>query len=483
MTNIPSPSSHLLHSIMTVLEATSNLHNPRSDVEVDTGSSDSVNVGINISNSTSDDFHFGPSVFLHEHVNHVQSDSIERASQGTLASPDSPSSSEATVTPRNYMKNKRVAYGINASSEELGVSKKSKVKQREEQTDNPANDNKSPLALSSNSKVQPTPSCGFSGSTERRSNQASENWSKTSNGGRLLTWTYILGKGPANDVALVTHWLSSPLYDKVHQSDHARVPNQGTVPHPHRLNRNLNMPTNPYYQLLASPCPIAHLATTHVRQLSDPFIDNQPQQAVNNVYLQTRTAVEKLVNEYCPQEYIIGSKIVYAQDVKALGKDLSTDPRTHLPSSPLPLPPPTQNLPHAIETRNRVEMRKAARENWIRTEAKKIADLYRAKVAATQTYLAYPTPHTHTSMRNANLRFEESVDLAKRQEERRNLFLKDKGMTALKTGPENLASDGHAGLRPSALGRSGVLLGSSMALMERVCAEAVGRNSEKRKHS
>jgi hypothetical protein len=38
-----------------------------------------------------------------------------------------------------------------------------------------------------------------------------------------------------------------------------------------------------------------------------------------------------------------------------------------------------------------------------------------------------------------------------------------------------LESDGHAGLKSSVPRTLGVLLGDSMALMERVCAEAFGR--------
>jgi len=68
--------------------------------------------------------------------------------------------------------------------------------------------------------------------------------------------------------------------------------------------------------------------------------------------------------------------------------------------------------------------------------------------------------------------YDDATDLEKRQEERRNLFIKEKKMEALKTdvAGDMSAAASRGGIKVEGEGEE-KLLGYKMALMERVCAE------------
>ncbi|KAJ4367584.1 hypothetical protein N0V83_007168 [Neocucurbitaria cava] len=153
--------------------------------------------------------------------------------------------------------------------------------------------------------------------------------------------------------------------------------------------------------------------------------------------------------------------------------------------SPLPIPPPPLSsiqgqYTHAPEDRARLDAQKAIRENWIRTEAKKIADLKRAEMAAATKYAQTHTQDDYEAWQRAAAAFADATSTEKRMAERRNLFM-PRGMTAMRTGPENLVRDGTAAVPGGGGGGQGRLLGFHMALHERICAEVKRRGEEDEK--
>jgi hypothetical protein len=501
----------------TKASATHTLHNGE---ETDTKSNASDCGDISTSSSASDNFTFDMSTALQECAGEVQNDTNEGADQNVLADPDSPHDSDVTVTPKNFAKRNEKRRNVHAPSEEVGDLRLVEAAQREQHTDKPFRFSATALPFipsssssisvenahgantgtsvnhqhSKSSEGQPSVSHASNRSIQRRFSQEFETRETYSSSSKHLTQRKPLWEdGYANALlAQVTLSPSTSVYGNIHQSDHdyGLTPIEGTRLSLHTPNQNRPLfflpssspttQTSPYSQSIASLPLSAQGEIVYARPLSDPFVDAPAQQAVNNVYWQTKTALEKFMTEPHPQDFIFGSKIVYRPEAKSPQKDLSEGTR-----SPLSIPPPplsaARNLQYTEEARNKLNAQKAIREHWIHTEAKKIAKLYRAKVTAEQTYSAHPTTYNYAAMQNANKEFEDSVDLGRKQEERRNLFMKDKGMTALKTGPENLASDGHAGLQSCVPGTSRVLLGGSMALMERVCSEAVGRDEIEKK--
>ncbi|KAJ4296464.1 hypothetical protein N0V90_006509 [Kalmusia sp. IMI 367209] len=124
------------------------------------------------------------------------------------------------------------------------------------------------------------------------------------------------------------------------------------------------------------------------------------------------------------------------------------------------------------ESRARIDAQKALRESWIRTEAHKIASLARSVSLLKQKYSLTQSQADYAAYMHACSLLEDATNLDKRMEERRNLTLPP-GMSALKTGPNNLPGDGMRG--QSGEGR---LLGFRMALMERICAESRGKEDK-----
>lgn len=172
--------------------------------------------------------------------------------------------------------------------------------------------------------------------------------------------------------------------------------------------------------------------TIHARQLSDPFLDTHPQRALN-----------------------------HAQ-----------------PIPPQSLPIVRGRLTHTPEVRQKLNEQKVQREIWIRTEAKKIADLNRAKAAAEQQYRLTGSQEDLKAWECAIVAFNDSIDLDKRQEERRNLFLPE-SMRALRVGRDSLPSDGHSAFGTATSAGQSPLLGYQMALMERLGAEVVTKEEER----
>lgn len=152
----------------------------------------------------------------------------------------------------------------------------------------------------------------------------------------------------------------------------------------------------------------------------------------------------------------------------------------------LPIPPPSLvsvqgKLRHTPEVQARLDVQKRIRENWIRTEAKLIANLSRLVITTLGAYQQSGKQEDYYAWKRAQTAFNDATNLEKRQTERRNLFL-PVGMTAMRTGQANMVTDGsvahvtafevslnHYG----SLGnqKEGRLLGWRMAFMERVCAE------------
>ena len=92
-------------------------------------------------------------------------------------------------------------------------------------------------------------------------------------------------------------------------------------------------------------------------------------------------------------------------------------------------------------------------------------------------YLETRSDKDYAAWQTLQAAYEDATNLEKRQEERRNLFLKEKRMEALKTdvvGDMSASSASRGGIEKEGKeGKEGKekLLGYKMALMERVCAE------------
>ncbi|KAF2032021.1 hypothetical protein EK21DRAFT_87628 [Setomelanomma holmii] len=159
--------------------------------------------------------------------------------------------------------------------------------------------------------------------------------------------------------------------------------------------------------------------------------------------------------------------------------------RVDLPIPPPPLSSVQGRLFHTSETRAQLDARADVRAEWIRTEAKKIADLGRLSFAAAQQYQQMGSQKDFELWQKFSKAYEDATNLEKRQEERRNMFM-PQGMKAMRTGDENLAGDDSAAFtngnhsNGDAAQVQGSLFGWKMAYMERVCAETKRRAAEKK---
>ncbi|KAH7080525.1 hypothetical protein BKA63DRAFT_600848 [Paraphoma chrysanthemicola] len=158
--------------------------------------------------------------------------------------------------------------------------------------------------------------------------------------------------------------------------------------------------------------------------------------------------------------------------------------RVDLPIPPPPLPAVQGHLFHDPATRARLDAQAEIRAKWIKTEAKKIAELGRLSFVAAQQYQQTGTQKDFDIWQKFTKAYEDATNLGKRQEERRNMFM-PQGMKAMRTGEHNLPGDqsasftnGNATGDGSTQGQ-GELLGWKMAYMERVCAEVKRRADEK----
>ncbi|KAF1915208.1 hypothetical protein BDU57DRAFT_530246 [Ampelomyces quisqualis] len=158
----------------------------------------------------------------------------------------------------------------------------------------------------------------------------------------------------------------------------------------------------------------------------------------------------------------------------------NSSPRVDLPVPPPPLTTTEGQLFHTPEMRARLDAQAAVRADWIRTEAKKIADLSCSSFAAARRFEKTGTQEDYETWQQLAKAYEDATDLEKRQEERRNMFM-PQGMQAMRTGGE-IASDLQSAAFPTANGAGqgeGHLLGFQMAYMERICAEIKRSNDEK----
>lgn len=95
--------------------------------------------------------------------------------------------------------------------------------------------------------------------------------------------------------------------------------------------------------------------------------------------------------------------------------------RVDLPIPPPPLPPVQGHLSHDPATRARLDSQAEIRADWIKTEAKKIAELGRLSFVAAQQYQQTGTQKDFDIWQKFSKAYEEATDLGKRQEERRNM--------------------------------------------------------------
>ncbi|KAI4929183.1 hypothetical protein J4E86_011763 [Alternaria arbusti] len=147
--------------------------------------------------------------------------------------------------------------------------------------------------------------------------------------------------------------------------------------------------------------------------------------------------------------------------------------RSNLPIPPPPLSTIEGQFEQSPEGRARLDAQKPVRSAWIRGEASKIAQLATLRAAMEKRYLETRSDADYASWKNLQAAYDDATNLEKRQEERRNLFLKEKKMEALKTDvvgdmSAHAASRGGVGVEGEGEEK---LLGYKMALMERVCAE------------
>ncbi|KAI4660228.1 uncharacterized protein J4E78_004929 [Alternaria triticimaculans] len=145
--------------------------------------------------------------------------------------------------------------------------------------------------------------------------------------------------------------------------------------------------------------------------------------------------------------------------------------RSNLPIPPPPLSSISGQYDHSPSARARLDAQKPIRSAWIRSEASKIAQLAKLRHAMEKRYLETRSDADYEAWQNLQVAYEDATDLEKRQVERRNLFLREKKMEALKTdvvGDMSAATAGRGGVGVEGEEK---LLGYKMALMERVCAE------------
>ncbi|KAI4708225.1 hypothetical protein J4E89_006847 [Alternaria sp. Ai002NY15] len=146
--------------------------------------------------------------------------------------------------------------------------------------------------------------------------------------------------------------------------------------------------------------------------------------------------------------------------------------RSNLPIPPPPLSSISGQYVHSPSARARLDAQKPIRSAWIRSEASKIAQLAKLRHAMEKRYEETRSDADYAAWQTLQAAYDDATDLEKRQEERRNLFLREKKMVALKTDVvgDMSAAAGRGGTEVEGEGEE-KLLGYKMALMERVCAE------------
>ncbi|KAI4638066.1 hypothetical protein J4E93_010534 [Alternaria ventricosa] len=146
--------------------------------------------------------------------------------------------------------------------------------------------------------------------------------------------------------------------------------------------------------------------------------------------------------------------------------------RSNLPIPPPPLSSMQGQYEHSPSARARLDAQKPIRSAWIRSEASKIAQLAKLRHAMEKRYEETRSDKDYAAWQTLQAAYDDATDLEKRQEERRNLFLREKKMEALKTDVvgDMSAAASRGGMKVEGEGEE-KLLGYKMALMERVCAE------------
>lgn len=136
---------------------------------------------------------------------------------------------------------------------------------------------------------------------------------------------------------------------------------------------------------------------------------------------------------------------------------------------PTPLSSIQGKYHHTPEARARLEAQKPVREKWIRTKAAKIGQLARLRQNTYRRWVETNSELNYRNWQKAEAALAEATNTENKKEERRNLFLNLKGMTALKTDKaEDMSADSR---EREVRGGEEKLLGYQMATMERVCAE------------
>ncbi|RMZ68860.1 90s preribosome ssu processome component krr1 [Pyrenophora seminiperda CCB06] len=231
----------------------------------------------------------------------------------------------------------------------------------------------------------------------------------------------------------------------------------------------------------------------HGRQPTDPFIDYTPNASPRVAQPSTQYLHPRQSSVHVPRASPTGG---LPSPYSAFGPSLTPTqtftpiPSNRAPDSPpwpasapaastarvsahrsLPIPPSPLSSRQGNTRSPQADSQENLRENWIRTEAAKIAQISRLRYKAEHLYLTSRTEEDYGLWQQAEAVFADATSLEKRQEERRGLFLKEKGMVPLKTGREEDMSAATRG-QPNAMGeREDKLLGFTMALMERICAE------------
>lgn len=233
------------------------------------------------------------------------------------------------------------------------------------------------------------------------------------------------------------------------------------------------------------------MGISHARTHTDPFIDNAEKYDRSpplSPYMNRRLKAF----EWLPAAPVHTSTPPGFEPISpAVPNNYSClPPSSHaelLPIPPPPLPSISGKLKHTPEARARLEAQKVIREEWILTEAKKIAELNHLMLAAAQKYQQTGLKEDCEAWQTALESVKDALDIEKRMEERRNLPMPN-GMMAMRTGPDNKIEDGSAaylvtkggamtGGEPGNYGE-GRLFGYEMAVMERVCAEVKRKDEE-----
>ncbi|CBX92635.1 hypothetical protein IAQ61_005985 [Plenodomus lingam] len=306
---------------------------------------------------------------------------------------------------------------------------------------------------------------------------------------RLLSLRAIpspLGQGRVKNEAISnsSSLLSVPPNTSDHQSqlhEHA-APQSPAIYGLHKRNVELDGKRSPFQKA-------AGFGFSHVRNPTDPFVEQAEKLQCGSRSSAQHPQGFHLRSPLAPKTPSLAANSQSLSSVAQVGDGLNPAVsnftpvvRTELPIPPPPLPFAQHKYTHAPEARAALEAQKVVREAWIRSEAKKITELSRARFEAARQFEHTRSTGDYQALSRTEAEFLDSTNLEKRQEERRNMFLPP-GMTAMRTGPGNIPSDGFAARGPPNQDAEGVgnggnsaegpgrFLGSQMAYMERVCAE------------